>query len=51
VYSGANALYSDSLGTPGSAGATYVTATIHNVTALMDSWGYELLPLPATLSL
>jgi len=51
VYSGEDALYSDSLGAAGSAGATYISATIHNVTVLMDSWGYELLPLPATLSL
>ena len=51
VYSGEDALYSDSLGAAGSAGATYLSATIHNVTVLMDSWGYELLPLPATLSL
>ena len=51
VFSGANALYSDSLGAPGSAGETYLSSTIHNVTVLMDSWGYAVLPLPATLSL
>lgn len=51
VYSGEDALYSDSLGAPGSAGETYLSSTIHNVTMLMDSWGYEALPLPATLSL
>ncbi|MBK5239449.1 MAG: zinc ABC transporter substrate-binding protein [Actinomycetales bacterium] len=50
VYSGENALYSDSLGAAGSAGETYLSATIHNVTVLMDSWGYEASPLPATLT-
>jgi ABC-type Zn uptake system ZnuABC Zn-binding protein ZnuA len=50
VYSGENALYSDSLGAAGSAGETYLSAVIHNVTVLIDSWGYEALPLPATLA-
>lgn len=50
VYSGDNALYSDSLGAAGSAGETYLSATIHNVTVLMDSWGYVALSLPATLT-
>jgi zinc/manganese transport system substrate-binding protein/manganese/iron transport system substrate-binding protein len=51
VYSGDTALYSDSLGAPGSSGETYLAATIHNVTVLVDSWGYEALPLPATLTI
>ncbi|GAB2826801.1 metal ABC transporter substrate-binding protein [Alpinimonas psychrophila] len=50
VYSVENALYSDSLGAAGSPGATYLSATIHNVTVLMDSWGYAVTPLPATLA-
>lgn len=50
VYSGENSLYSDSLGAAGSPGATYISATIHNVTVLMDSWGYAVTPLPATLA-
>lgn len=50
VYSGENALFADSLGAADSAGATYLSATIHNVTVLMDSWGYVALPLPATLA-
>lgn len=49
VYSGDNALYSDSLGVAGSAGETYIKATIHNVTMLMNAWGYPVLPLPAEL--
>jgi ABC-type Zn uptake system ZnuABC Zn-binding protein ZnuA len=49
VYSGDNALYSDSLGVAGSSGETYIKATIHNVTMLKDAWGYPVLPLPAEL--
>lgn len=50
VYSGDNALYSDSLGVIGSDGETYISATIHNVTMFMNAWGYPVLPLPAELS-
>ena len=49
VYSGEDALYSDSLGAPGSAGETYILATVHNVTVLLNSWGYQPLPLPKEL--
>jgi zinc/manganese transport system substrate-binding protein/manganese/iron transport system substrate-binding protein len=49
VYSGEDALYSDSLGVAGSNGETYIQATIHNVTMLMTSWGYPVLPLPEEL--
>lgn len=45
VYSGADALYADSLGPAGSPGETYVRSQIHNVTKLVESWGYS----PATL--
>ncbi|MDH6423504.1 metal ABC transporter substrate-binding protein [Aurantimicrobium minutum] len=50
VYSGDNALYSDSLGVSGSEGETYIKATIHNVTMLMNAWGYPVQPLPAELT-
>lgn len=50
VYSGEDALYSDSLGVAGSNGETYIKATVHNVTMLMNSWGYPVLPLPAELN-
>jgi zinc/manganese transport system substrate-binding protein/manganese/iron transport system substrate-binding protein len=50
VYSGEDALYSDSLGVAGSDGETYITATIHNVTMLMTAWGYPVIPVPAMLS-
>ena len=49
VFSGEDALYSDSLGVSGSAGATYISATIHNVQMLMESWGYPSLPVPTEL--
>ena len=50
VYSGEDALYSDSLGVAGSDGETYIKATIHNVTMLMTAWGYSVIPVPAMLS-
>jgi zinc/manganese transport system substrate-binding protein/manganese/iron transport system substrate-binding protein len=50
VYSGDDALYSDSLGVTGSDGESYIKATIHNVTMLMTAWGYPVLPLPAELN-
>jgi ABC-type Zn uptake system ZnuABC Zn-binding protein ZnuA len=50
VYSGEEGLYSDSLGVAGSSGETYIKATVHNVTVLMESWGYTPLPLPSELS-
>ena len=50
VYSGDQGLYSDSLGVTGSSGETYIKATVHNVTVLMESWGYTPLPLPTELS-
>jgi ABC-type Zn uptake system ZnuABC Zn-binding protein ZnuA len=50
VYSGEDALYSDSLGVAGSDGETYIKATIHNVTMLMTAWGYPVIPVPAMLS-
>ena len=50
VYSGDQALYADSLGGPGSAGATYIGATIHNVTVLVTAWGGTVPPLPEGLT-
>ena len=50
VYSGDDALYADSLGPEGSDGATYLGATIHNVTVLVTAWGGTVPPLPAGLS-
>ncbi len=50
VYSGDDALYADSLGPEGTDGATYLGATIHNVTVLVTAWGGTVPPLPAGLS-
>jgi zinc/manganese transport system substrate-binding protein/manganese/iron transport system substrate-binding protein len=50
VYSGDEALYADSLGAPGTAGATYLGATIPNVTVLVTAWGGTVPPLPEGLT-
>jgi zinc/manganese transport system substrate-binding protein/manganese/iron transport system substrate-binding protein len=49
VYSGQDALYVDSLGPAGSAGETYIAAQLHNVTAILDSWGVTPTTVPAEL--
>jgi ABC-type Zn uptake system ZnuABC Zn-binding protein ZnuA len=49
VYSGADALYSDSLGARGSDGATYIGAQVHNVSLILESWGATPTPVPADL--
>lgn len=50
VYSGAQSLFADSLGAPGSAGATYLGASIHNVSVLVTAWGGTVPPLPKGLT-
>lgn len=49
VYSGADALYVDSLGPEGSAGDTYIKAQLHNATLMLESWGVTPSALPADL--
>jgi zinc/manganese transport system substrate-binding protein/manganese/iron transport system substrate-binding protein len=49
VYSGADALYVDSLGPAGSAGATYIDAQVHNATLILASWGATPTAIPADL--
>lgn len=49
VYSGPDALYADSLGSAGTAGNSYVAATVHNVTVLVTAWGGKIPPLPEGL--
>lgn len=49
VYAGDDALYADSLGPRGSAGATYIGSQVHNVRLIMQSWGVSPLPLPKRL--
>ncbi len=50
VYSGENALYTDSLGPMDSPAATYLAATIHNTKQILDSWGTTPSELPASLA-
>ena len=47
---GDDALYGDSLGPEGSAGATYVGSIIHNVRTLTDAWGGTVPVLPDRLA-
>ncbi|TQL58591.1 metal ABC transporter substrate-binding protein [Rarobacter faecitabidus] len=49
VYSGDDALYGDSLGPAGSAGDTYIKATVHNVEVLLTAWGATATERPADL--
>ncbi|MWB98226.1 metal ABC transporter substrate-binding protein [Agromyces seonyuensis] len=50
VYSGPDALYGDSLGEPGSDGATYLASQIHNITQIVGSWGASVPALPDSLA-
>ena len=49
VYSGADALYGDSLGPAGSDGATYIASQLHNVRLILRSWGVTPSAIPADL--
>ncbi|WP_198416900.1 MULTISPECIES: metal ABC transporter substrate-binding protein [unclassified Cryobacterium] len=49
VYSGEEALFSDSLGAKGSDGATYIDSQVHNVTLILESWGATPTAVPADL--
>ncbi|KAA8723397.1 metal ABC transporter substrate-binding protein [Corynebacterium spheniscorum] len=46
---GDDALYGDSLGPEGTDGETYIKATIHNITNLVEAWGGTVQPLPEEL--
>lgn len=46
---GDDALYGDSLGPAGSAGETYISSIIHNVTTLVEAWDGKLADLPEGL--
>lgn len=46
---GDDALYGDSLGPAGSAGETYISSIIHNVTTLVEAWDGKLADLPESL--
>ncbi|MGO2113080.1 MAG: metal ABC transporter substrate-binding protein [Pseudoclavibacter sp.] len=49
VYSGDEALLTDSLGEPGTDEATYIGATVHNTVQILDSWSSTPSELPADL--
>jgi ABC-type Zn uptake system ZnuABC Zn-binding protein ZnuA len=49
VFSGEDALYVDSLGPEGSAGETYISSQLHNVSAILQSWGVTPSAVPAGL--
>lgn len=49
VYSGDDALYGDSLGQPGTDGATYLGSQVHNASLILESWGVEPSALPDAL--
>jgi ABC-type Zn uptake system ZnuABC Zn-binding protein ZnuA len=49
VYSGADALYGDSLGPVGSDGDTYIASQLHNVRLILESWGVTPSAVPADL--
>ena len=49
VYTGDDALDADSLGAPGTDGATYLGSQVHNVTVIVESWGGRVPPLPDAL--
>lgn len=49
VFSGEDALYVDSLGPAGSPGETYISSQLHNVTAILQSWGVTPSAIPAGL--
>lgn len=50
IYAGEDSLYSDTLGAPGSRAETYISATVHNVTRLADSWGVTPPPVPELIA-
>jgi len=45
----AEALYADSLGAPDSGADTYLDATVHNTQVILEAWGVDPEPLPASL--
>ena len=47
---GDEALYGDSLGTPGSDGETYIGSILHNVSNLTKAWGGTVTEIPADLA-
>jgi zinc/manganese transport system substrate-binding protein/manganese/iron transport system substrate-binding protein len=50
VFAGDDALYSDTLGASGSGAESYISATIHNVKLLAQSWGVVAPPVPEQIA-
>lgn len=50
VFAGEESLYSDTLGAPGSGAESYISATIHNVQLLAESWGVVAPPVPKEIA-
>jgi zinc/manganese transport system substrate-binding protein/manganese/iron transport system substrate-binding protein len=50
VFAGDDSLYSDTLGAPGSGSESYISATIHNVKLLAQSWGVVAPPVPKEIA-
>ena len=50
VFAGEESLYSDTLGAPGSGAESYISATIHNVQLLAESWGVAAPPVPKEIA-
>jgi zinc/manganese transport system substrate-binding protein/manganese/iron transport system substrate-binding protein len=50
VFAGENSLYSDTLGATGSGASSYISATIHNVKLLAQSWGVVAPPVPKEIA-
>jgi zinc/manganese transport system substrate-binding protein/manganese/iron transport system substrate-binding protein len=50
VFAGDDSLYSDTLGAPGSGANSYISATIHNVKLLAQSWGVAAPPVPKEIA-
>jgi zinc/manganese transport system substrate-binding protein/manganese/iron transport system substrate-binding protein len=50
VFAGDDSLYSDTLGAPGSGSESYISATIHNVKLLAQSWGVVVPPVPKEIA-
>jgi zinc/manganese transport system substrate-binding protein/manganese/iron transport system substrate-binding protein len=50
VFAGDDSLYSDTLGPSGSGAESYISATIHNVRLLAESWGVVAPPVPTEIA-
>lgn len=47
--SGAESVFADGLGAPGSGAETYIDATLHNTRLILDAWGYSADSVPDSI--